>query len=264
MNRSPRYTALATALALSLGIDPAATAGSLLVADADRPVHGQHAGDWQARANNLRRSSEPRVGGRANSDASVAMTRTVTSCADDGSTGTLRQVVAVAVSGDTIDLSARACTITLASAITIGVADLTIHGSGQGTLTIDGASKDRVLNHTVSGTLHVDNLAVTHGHIEAAGAADGRGGCIASYRYGGEVVLDHVKVTACSVHSAHYAYGGGVSAYAISLTNSTISGNTASGAAGARGGGALSYASTDLVDSMNVVATQLRSLYRLD
>src|SRR5690349_1136411 len=61
----------------------------------------------------------------------------VTSCADDGSAGTLRQVAATAVTGDTIDLSGLSCSSITLSAGEIAIpVSATLNGPASGALTI--------------------------------------------------------------------------------------------------------------------------------
>jgi len=146
----------------------------------------------------------------------------VTSCADDGSAGTLRNVVAGAFSGDTVDLGALTCsTITLSQgAIRSTVDDLAIQGPGQSLLTVDGADADRVFVHTGTGTLAIADLAVSHGHL----SGDYNGGCVRSY---GNVEITRSRVSDCVVAAISYAAGGGVAARAnVTLIDSTVSGNT--------------------------------------
>ncbi|MBS0486638.1 MAG: hypothetical protein JSS13_04800, partial [Proteobacteria bacterium] len=86
----------------------------------------------------------------------LATSRPVTSCADDGSAGTLRAVVALAGSGDIIDLSGLpgidpACTdstITLAQGEIAISHNMTLIGPSSATLTITAGGKNRVLNST--------------------------------------------------------------------------------------------------------------------
>src|SRR3982751_6466536 len=98
---------------------------------------------------------------------------------DDGGTGTLRHVVLIASSGDTVDLSGLSCsTITLAAgAIGIDVDDLTIKGPGASRLTIDAAHASRVFRHGGAGTLQVTNLTVANGSYSPPTGPYG-GGCI--------------------------------------------------------------------------------------
>jgi len=222
------------------------------------------------------------------STARPATTWSVGSCADTGS-GSLREAVALAASGDTIDLSALACTtITLSTgAIVVAQDDLTLIGAGIGALTIDSAAADRVLRHTGTGTLHLRGLGLAQGYATTAG------GCVASagnldldhvdvtgcmvrndfdqtilrgggLRADGNIVLANGRIQGCSVYSATgSALGGGAyAAGSLYLLHSTVSGNSATtmaptgtllpggtAYAGAFGGGTESYGELALVDS---------------
>lgn len=145
-----------------------------------------------------------------------AGTTAVTNCDDDGSAGSLRSVVAAAVDGDTIDLSALTCsTITLAQgAIHIDVDNLTLVGPSASELTIDGAQTDYVLYHSGYGTVTVDHLTVSNGYGYYVG-----GGINSLY---GNVTLDHATIS----NNTAYYQGAGVSAGGQVIANSsTISGN---------------------------------------
>jgi len=89
----------------------------------------------------------------------------VTSCADDGSPGTLRSAVAAAASGDTLDLTELTCgTITLLTGqIEVHLDDLTLTGPGADVLTIDGNDNGRVFHHDGVGTLTLGGMTITHG-----------------------------------------------------------------------------------------------------
>ena len=195
----------------------------------------------------------------------------VTSCADDGSPGTLRAVAAQALDGDTIDMSGLTCsTITLQQGpIAIGVLGpnllktITIDGPGPEALTISGNDTFAVFqlggpdSYRDPGTVTVSNLTV------ADGAKYDTAACIVGFSE--YLVLDHVVASDCHTRNAgggsrwsghgggavlgHYvqlvdstlsdsditavdrnvASGGGLWAYQATLTNSTISGNSASG-----------------------------------
>jgi hypothetical protein len=148
----------------------------------------------------------------------------VTSCADDNSGGTLREAVAIAADGDTVDLSALACsTITLtqgAIAIPIAVANLALLGPTTDTLTIDGANADRVLAHSGQGTLALTHLGIRNGSSEGT-TGSSFGGCI---RSAGDVSLTDTAIAHCSAGSASvYGWGGAVSADGgITLMHSSI------------------------------------------
>ncbi len=152
---------------------------------------------------------------------------TVTSCADDSDAGTLRNTIAAAVDGDTVDLSALTCSsITLVSgAIPVNLDNLVIHGAGTSALVISGAGMDRVLIHPGSGTLGLQGVKIVGGRIIRSGNQVTGGGCIAS---AGDVVLDHSAVLGCFA-AAVGVYGGAIIANTLTMQASTLSDNTASG-----------------------------------
>jgi hypothetical protein len=209
-----------------------------------------------------------------------ASTITVTNCADAG-TGSLRDAVALAISGDTIDFDASlgCSTITLTSgAITIGVETLEIHGPGRNALSIDGGYADRVIAHQAgaSGALTISGFAMHHGFT------GGNGGCLFAE---GSVNLDDVELSECSAGlsksisaplgdsairggalfvagdatlidsfigdskvdgSAGYAYGAGLFAGGTAtLISTTISGNFATSNTGATYGGGVAVGNRD-------------------
>jgi hypothetical protein len=169
----------------------------------------------------------------------AGMVRPVSLCADDGSAGTLRAVIALAGSGDTIDLSGlptadptcTSSTITLAQGQIAIAHNLTLQGPGADKLTIAAGGTNRVLYSTStdapSGYLRVAALTISGGK-----ALDGRGGCIYAKQ---EAILDHAAVTGCDAYSfggGKYpiAAGGGIFAGTVTLTNgSQVSRNTATG-----------------------------------
>ncbi|MFO1506584.1 MAG: choice-of-anchor Q domain-containing protein [Lysobacterales bacterium] len=175
----------------------------------------------------------------------VAATLPVTSCADDGSPGTLRSVVDSAVDGDTVDMTQLACsTITLTQgAIDVTplgpnpLHDLTILGPGQAALTVSGDQRSAVFllggpSAFYGGTFLLSDFTIAHGAKYDAAA------CVASFS--GDLVLDRVTVTDCHSLQANYMQGGGaVSSYYLTLTDSTISDSsvTAIGQGVATGGG---------------------------
>jgi hypothetical protein len=103
----------------------------------------------------------------------------VTSCADDGSADTLRSAVASAQDGDVVTLNQLplvCSTVSLSTgALEIPVANLTIEGDVNRSITISAAGKSRVLHHTGTGTLVLKYLGVTDGYYIAPLA---HGGCI--------------------------------------------------------------------------------------
>lgn len=165
----------------------------------------------------------------------------VTSCDDDGSAGTLRSVIASAVSGDAIDLTQLACSsISLQTgAIEVDVDDLTLLGPGANALSIGAGFASRVFHHTGSGTLTVDALAIVDGlYYNSTPGIDAKGGCIYS---AGSVSATNAVVFHCyafnSVTYMGLAAGGGIFASStVSIDNSYVANNLAAGFLG-RGGG---------------------------
>ena len=195
----------------------------------------------------------------------------VTSCADDGSDGTLRHAALVAASGDTLDLSALTCsTITLESgAINVDVADLDIIGPGASELTIDGADADRVIRHGGSGEIDISGVTLAHGHYTAPSLPMAYGGgCLYSQ---GTVSLSGVVVTSCTATGPYVVAGGGILAFnGAILFYSTVSDSSAISTTGvetstsAVGGGVVSAAQLVIEHSTisgNLATTALGNAY---
>lgn len=188
-----------------------------------------------------------RAGLRHRADAMPAVdqpggTLPVTSCADDGSAGTLRSVIMAAATGATVDLSALACsTITLTQgAIVFNVDDLTLHGPAGGGLTISGGDANRVLVGYGNGTLSIDHLTIAHGSY-----GGGNAGCL---YFGADVALDTTVFTSCSVGVFNTTIGDGGAIFAggsVSISSSTIMANFAS----QEGGGVVAQGPITLIDS---------------
>ena len=174
--------------------------------------------------------------------ASNAFAGTVTNCLDDGSVGSLRHEVTNALPGDTIDFQLSCSTITLntgsgpivvsQAADTTGLG-LQISGPGASALTIDGAAADRVITHTAAaGKLKIEGVTIKNGLINDASnlVTPTKGGCIASYS---SLYLTDTIVSGCGVVSTTTtARGGGIYAKDLTVTRSTITGNSASNGAG--------------------------------
>ena len=173
----------------------------------------------------------------------TATTIAVSICAESGP-GSLRDALASAVDGDTIDLTdLRSCTITLESGALTTSAAVTIEGPGETDLVIDGASSDRVL-YSLGASLAIVGTTLTNGYALEFG------GCLAA---SGNVTLDHVTITHCRAGSAsaQAAYGGGVAVTGeFAVESSTITGNTAEATDKALGGGLVSQQALSLVDSV--------------
>jgi hypothetical protein len=160
--------------------------------------------------------------------------RNVISCADDGSVGTLRQVVGIAGDNDYIELSGLACsTITLVSGeISTARNGLTLHGPTDHTLTITTSAYNRLLHHTGTGYLTIDHLRLSNGKYSSS-SGDALGGCVNSS--GGVNVYSSI-ITGCQVQVTttgtfpSLAEGGAIYAKRfLAMSRSQITGNSALG-----------------------------------
>jgi hypothetical protein len=166
----------------------------------------------------------------------------VSTCADGGS-GSLRAEIAGASDGSTIDLTALNCSVITLTQGAIDVThDIYLQGPGASSLTIDADRQSSVFYHTGSGTFRISGLTITNGYYVGSHPF---GGCIYSVA---NVYLTGTTVTGCTVASndSTAALGGGVYTRGdLTLSVSTISGNTAIGGglgtAQAFGGGAFAF-----------------------
>jgi putative cofactor-binding repeat protein len=235
--------ALALAMALAPGIAAAAPGDAYALRMTLREAH--QAG---VAANSLARPPAQRGG----------TTRPVTSCADDADPGTLRNVLAVAEEGDTVDLSALTCsTITLTQGeIDTSVLgdnplyDITVQGPGREALTIEAGGLSQVFVvggfSSNTGTFILNDVSVANGSYAGSLA-----GCIVGF--GGAVELNRVTVTNChSSGTQRLVFGGAVDVTTLRMTDSSITGSslTATGANGTGiGGGAYATGDAELVRS---------------
>jgi hypothetical protein len=188
--------------------------------------------------------------------ATCATTYTVGNCNNSGS-GSLRDLVSGAASGDTVDLSGLttsdvgcdASTITLTTgAILINVDDLYLKGPGATKLTITGNNaggpeQDRIITHMApdtSGVLEIYGVTISYGYRTGTKTANS-GGCIYS---NAEIVMSGVTVTKCVARAStatRIANGGAVFAQTLLMGASTVSlsevQGPASGSAIVTGGG---------------------------
>jgi hypothetical protein len=193
----------------------------------------------------------------------------VTSCADDGGTGTLRHVALTASTGDTIDLSGLTCsTITLESgAVNIDVDDVTVLGPGSSALAIDGNGAGRVFHHGGIGTIQLSYITVTNGSYTALITGTTGGGCVYSK---GSISLTGAVVSSCTAAGDVEIVGGGMLALdGIIMVDSTLKDNraivlTGTAATSGVGGGAVAVYQFTLEHSTvsgNSITTPLGKLY---
>lgn len=155
----------------------------------------------------------------------AASTLHVTTTADSGA-GSLRQAIASAAAGDTIDFNlSYPATITLTSAALTINKNLTINGPGADKLTVSGNHHFLVLNINSGSTATISGLRIADGFNPSAAAIPVAG-----------IFIDHstLNLNDCTVENNRSALGGGIgSTYStVTLTNCTIANNFASGQGG--------------------------------
>ena len=162
-----------------------------------------------------------------------AATITVTNTNDSGA-GSLRQSIADAVNGDTIDFGVTG-TITLTTGELLVDKSITIHGPGPDHLTVDGNHASGVFQVQVGGggTATIAGLTITNGVAN-------RGGGI--YNESSTLTVSNCTISSNSAPDA-FGVGGGIfndvsfSNGTLEVLNCTIGGNSA----GDNGGGIYNY-----------------------
>jgi len=160
---------------------------------------------------------------------------------DDTGPGSLRQAIADAAPGDTIDFAVDG-TITLTSGELLITNDLTIAGPGATNLTVSGNNASRVFFLT-NVTATISGLRIANGQISS-----GIGGGIASF--GGLVTVAN-----CTVSDNYAVQGGGIAQDlngTLHLLNSAVTHNTTAGGMG--GGGVFVIYSTLTVTNSTISA----------
>lgn len=155
----------------------------------------------------------------------------VTNTNDDG-TGSLRQALATANDGDTIQFGVTG-TIALTTGELLVNKSISITGPGPADLAVDASLTSRVF-HIGSGlTVTISGLTISNGN------ADGDGG--------GGIQNDHatLAIDNCTISGNHADWGGGVNnrggngGATLTVTNSTFSGNSAAAPYSSGAGGAI-------------------------
>jgi hypothetical protein len=156
----------------------------------------------------------------------------VTSCADDGTSGTLRSVIAAAAEDATIDMTPLHCSYIslLTGAIVVSQNNLTIQGPGNTAFPVSdnqSPGPDTIFYHTGTGTLVINDLYLEfgsgHRRYQNYALRSVGGGCIYSK---GSVDLVRTRVAHCHAYSTTPSdlFGGAILANKnLTLVNSTIS-----------------------------------------
>jgi hypothetical protein len=150
----------------------------------------------------------------------------IVSNTNDSGAGSLRQAIADATDGDTIDASGISGTITLASELSINKI-ISIIGPGSGELTLSGNNDVRVVSISTGKTVSISGMTITNGRLESG---EGTGAGILNF---GDLILYDVIVSNNTIDTTQVdstQRGGGISSEnnsSLTVTNSTISGNSA-------------------------------------
>ena len=166
--------------------------------------------------------------------------RAVANCNDAGP-GSLRDAIATAAEGDTIDLTALTCSIISLSTgqIEIPQQDLAIQGPGRDRLLIDAQGGSRAFN--ASGK-YVQYSEISLSGMTIANGRDVNAGCIQAH---GNLTLHDVAIRDCLAQGtgSDAAMGGGASVLGnLYLIDSVVTGNqVVTGAGDSAGGGVFSF-----------------------
>ena len=176
----------------------------------------------------------------------LATTQTVSNLNDNGA-GSLRQAIANASAGDTVDATQLSGTITLTSgALTISQ-NLTILGSGSNSLAVSGDNASQVFVIT-SGSVAISDLAITSGSTSSEGGGINNAGvlnligCVVAGNqansgadnppYGGGIYnsgkanISECLISQNSTYSNQFEAGGGVyDSGTMTITDTTFYGN---------------------------------------
>ena len=193
-------------------------------------------------------------------ESTVCHATTVSDCTDGSGAGTLRNLIASATEGSTVEIPMACSRITLthgAILVSSHINDIYIVGQGHAATVIDGDPKstppfyDRVLLAQNDGTLELNGLTITGGQNPDGDRP--QGGCI--YARGDVGIVDSV-VTGCKIPLGGYgtvnAKGAGIYAKkTVTLVSSQVTNNTvlAEQSASALGGGIYAKGTITLINT---------------
>ena len=167
---------------------------------------------------------------------------------DDSGAGSLRDALAIANDGDTIDATGVSGTILLTSGELQITRNVTINGPGADNLAVDGNAQSGVFSINPGKTVTIYGLTVQNGYYGGIGNAGALtlSNCTVSGNYGGGIFNGAFRGGAAelSVNNSIISgnYGGGIFNFAehggatLTLTDSTISGNSAESGGGIASG----------------------------
>jgi len=169
-----------------------------------------------------------------------ATTIVVNNTNDDG-LGSLRQGLVSASDGDTIDATGISGVITLATGELVVNTSVVINGAGADLLAVDGNAASVVFQISVAKTVTISGLTMRNGQGNfGGGILNGAGGAL--------------TITNSTLSGNTAAFGGGAfNSGTMTITNSTVSGNTGGEGAGIYNAGGSVATITDSTFSGNTV-----------
>ena len=185
-----------------------------------------------------------------------ATTITVTNTNDSGP-GSLRQALADANNGDTIDATGVSGAITLTSGQLLVDKSVTINGAGAESLAVDGNATSSVFQIGSGKTVTISDLTIRNGEGNFGGGILNGGGATLTITdstlsgniggFGGGIFnTGTLAIVNCTVSGNAASEGAGIYNGATStITNSTLSGNAAPGA----GGGCVNLGTLQIANS---------------
>ena len=171
-------------------------------------------------------------------------TTIIVSNTNDNGPGSLRQALAIANDGDTIDAMGISGVITLITGELLVDKSVTINGAGAGVLAVDGNAASRVFFINSGETVTISALTIRNGHAGIAGGG-----------------IDNendatVTISNCTVSGNSAGLGSGIfNGGALTILNSTFSGNMAGEGGGTYNDGAGTLAITNSTISGNTAAS---------
>src|SRR6266446_936379 len=168
---------------------------------------------------------------------------TVTNTNDSGP-GSLRQALAIANDDDTIDATGIAGAISLISGELLVNKSVTINGAGADVLAVDGNAAGRVFFITLGETVTISGFTIRNGHAgNAGGGIDNEDGST-------------VTVTNCTLSGNSAGLGGGMfNGGPLTIGSITVSGNSAANGGGIYNIGGGTTTTTDSTFSGNTASS---------
>jgi len=149
---------------------------------------------------------------------------------NDSGPGSLRQALASASDGDTIDATGVSGAITLSSGELLVDKSVTINGAGADVLAINGNATSHVFEITSDETVTISNLTIRNGRDDFSGGGILNGD-------GATSTITNCTVSGNSAGGIQGEGGGIFNGGTLTIINSTVSGNTVGAAGGVTGAG---------------------------